>query len=155
MQELGDVILQCAMARDEYVKRGYDYPVHGVEIITDMYKQLASVDDSEDRTRDLKTLQIYTITKLFNSAITTFDVRTDGELRFSFVNGVPTKETADFFNLKDENGEYLDLETTSTLRLPNNMLYNLGASTLCNYALRKDGEEISIQNMAKADEAKQ
>lgn len=142
---------EYALTEKAYISKGYTLPVNTMVLIGNMYKQLGqnligeNSDDAREEISELGVLKMLTLTKLLNTSTSAIESRPDGFFKLTFINGAPNNETANFLNLKNDEGEFLNYEATSLLKLPEGLPIQ-GNSNIVTYSVSRDGEEFFLQN---------
>ena len=138
-------------AEKKFLKKGYEKPVNVINLIKEIYNDQY---EREARTEapgfyelsDIKELRIdvlktLTLTKLYNKLTETFDQDANAQVSFSFKNGKPDEETSEFFNLRDESGEYANITRTEGFRLPRSYC-SRGTPKEAVFSIFSDREEL-------------
>lgn len=117
----------------EYFKRGYKQPNYALTVIGEVYNDIytretikaqAEADAkgkyftglSNNKTETINILKYYTEIKLYTELTRAF--REGEEFSLTFENGKPDEATANFFNLEDVVGKYVNITRTDSVRTP-------------------------------------
>ena len=155
VNDLDKIDKELIATQDKYVENGYALPVNTLQLIRDMYKdeysrevvsyQKYGHDDIPWVVQDrLYMLQGLTCIKLLNSAMKTLNDDQNGEFCLNFVGGIPAAKTAEFFNLTNSAGEYVNIDRTSDLRLANGFYHDNKAPDIMTFKITSEGENITM-----------
>lgn len=163
VNDLDKIDKELIATQDRYVENGYSLPVNTLQLIRDMYKdeysrevvgyQNNGHDDVPWIVQDrLYMLQGLTCIKLLNSAMKTLKDDPNGEFCLNFVGGKPAAKTADFFNLTNSAGEYVNIDRTGDLKLANGFYHGDKAPDIMTFKITSEGEHITMyQNGLKEE----
>ena len=138
-----------------YLEKGYALPVYALQLVKETYndqyarenrqaeKQGKDVSALRESRMDL--LQSLTCTKLLNCAMQVFKQDPEACFELEFERGRTTEETADFFNLRNKTGEYVNICRTGEIALPKSFSHGGKTNDMC-FKIFSNGEQVVCNN---------